>query len=224
MSDAAKREGDPAHDNSTIVAVLLAAAAVVAAVIGFRAALLGDSGSDTFHTAVREDVKRGNSIVEDARFIYEEEAPNALSVAVQRIQAEETEREAKSADPEVRDLVQTEASKHEGILGIILEASAIASEPNYARGDGFDVIDRLADNRAETPELSGLDPDATADLGIDRSRKATMLVAATIPAGLAFLFGALAQGFPTRRRQFVYAGFGAVSIAVLAAILIEVLA
>jgi hypothetical protein len=193
-------------------------------VIGFRAALLGDSGSDTFYGAVREDVKRGSGIVEDSRFLYSEEAPAALEVASQRIQAEETEEAAKEADREIRALVQTEANKHEGIVGVLLDASAIASDPRYAQGDGFDVTKRLVDNRAENPDLLELDPDATEDLGIERSRKATLLVAATIPAGLAFLFGALAQGFPARRRLFVQAGFGAVGVAVLAALLIEALA
>jgi hypothetical protein len=224
VSDAAKREGDAGHDTSTAVAVLLALAAVIAAVLGFRAAILGDSGSDTFHGAIREDVKRGSGIVEDARFLYSEEAPAALEVASERIQAEETEAQVKRADPEVRKLVQTEANKHEGILGVILDASAIASDPRYARGDGFDVSKRLVDNRAENPDLLELDPDATEELGVDRSRKATLLVAATIPAGLAFLFGALAQGFPARRRLLVRAGFGSVALAVLAALLIEVLA
>jgi hypothetical protein len=224
VSEAAERRGDPEHDNSTVVAVLLAAAAVAAAVIGFRAALLGDSGSDTFHTAVREDVKRGSAIVEDSRFVYSEQAPAALEVASERVQGEELDEQAKNADPEIRDLVATEAAKHEGVLGVILEASAIATEPKYAQGDGFDVPAALADKRAENPDLVAIDPDSTEGLGIDRSRKATLLVAATIPAGLAFLFGALAQGFPGRRRLLVQAGFASVGLAVLAAILIEMLA
>ena len=224
MSEAQTNRGDEQKDTSTVVAVLLAAAAVVAAVIGFRAALLGDSGSDTFHTAVREDVKRGSGIVEDARFVYSEQGPAALEVASERIQGEELERQVGRSDEEIRDLVQTEAAKHDGILQVILEASEIASEPKYAKGDGFDVVARLADQRKAHPDLVELDPDGTEELGIDRSRQATLLVAATIPAGLAFLFGALAQGFPARRRVLVQAGFAAVAVAVLAAILIEVLA
>lgn len=52
-------EGAKTAETPTIVAVLLATAAVVAAVIGARAALLGDEGTDTWHTAVREDARRG---------------------------------------------------------------------------------------------------------------------------------------------------------------------
>jgi hypothetical protein len=195
VNEAGNGRGADGGDTSTVVAVLLASAAVVAAVIGFRAALLGDSGSDTFHTAVREDVKRGAGIVEDSRFVYSEQAPAALEIASERIQAEETREEAKQADPGIRGFVENEAGMHEGIIGVKLEASAIASDPKYEEGDGF-----------------------------DGSRKATMLVAATIPAGLAFLFGALAQGFPARRRLFVFAGFASVAVAVIAALLIEVLA
>ena len=224
MSEADTTRGEAQKDTSTVVAVLLAAAAVVAAVIGFRAALLGDSGSDTFHTAIREDVKRGSGIVEDARFVYSEQAPAALEVASERIQGEELDRQVPRSEEQVRDLVRTEASKHEGIIGVILEASAIASEPKYAKGDGFDVVARLVDQRNENPDLVALDPDGTEELGVDRSRKATLLVAATIPAGLAFLFGALAQGFPARRRVLVRAGFAAVGVAMLAGVLVEVLA
>ena len=224
MSESRVSRGENQQDTSAVVAVLLAAAAVVAAVIGFRAALLGDSGSDTFHTAIREDVKRGSGIVEDARFVYSEQGPAALEVASERIQGEEIQKEVGQADPPLRDFVQTEASKHEGILGVILEASEIASEPKYSKGDGFDVVARLADQRNEHPDLVALDPDGTEEEGIDRSRKATLLIAATIPAGLAFLFGALAQGFPDRRGVLVRAGFVAVGVAVVAAILIELLA
>jgi hypothetical protein len=224
VNEAGNGRGADGHDTSTVVAVLLASAAVVAAVIGFRAALLGDSGSDTFHTAVREDVKRGAGIVEDSRFVYSEQAPAALEISSERIQAEETEAEAKQSDPEIRGFVQNEAGMHEGIVGVKLEASAIASDSKYEQGDSYDVPAALADKRAENPDLVAIYPDSTEDLGIDRSRKATMLVAATIPAGLAFLFGALAQGFPARRRLFVYAGFASVGVAVIAALLIEVLA
>ena len=217
--------GDEGQDTSIAIAVLLAAAAVLAATLGFRSALLGDSGSDTWHEAVREDVKRGAGLVEDVRFVYEEEAPAALQVAADTIQAEENERAADGKSGEVAALLRTEAGKHAGLVEVNFEASAIASDPKYDQGkDGYDVIGRLADNRAENPDLVALDPDETEQEGSDDNDQSVLLLAATIPAGLAFLCGAFAQGFPTRQRPFVVVGFVFLAVGLVAAIVIEVTA
>src|SRR5438876_9404080 len=66
-----------AHERHWSVALTLAAAAVVAAGLGARTAVLFGDGNDHLQSAVRTEVKRGAGIVEDIRFVYQDEAPAA---------------------------------------------------------------------------------------------------------------------------------------------------
>lgn len=225
-------EGDPpagtrqAEDEGagTGVAVLLAVAAVFAAVIAGRASLISDQGSDTYHDAIREHVKQAAAIVENIRFLYDEEASQALLVAEARIFADEYRTEARETSGSVRELLRIEALAQETLAQTLAEASEVAGDERYETdGDGFDIMARLADLRAEDPELVAVDPDATERQGVEISRKAAALVGTTVPVAVAFLFGALAPGLPRRRRALVGLGFAFVGLGALAAVLVEVL-
>jgi hypothetical protein len=202
--------------------VLLAVAAVIAALIGARAALLGDSGSDTWHKSIREDVKRDAGIVEDVRFVYEEEAAAALQLRTAQIRAEEARRAAKGESDPTRGVLESEAGGQEALANTERQGSDTADDPKYAKGEGWDVAKRLADRRARLPDLVAIDPDATEERGSDRSRESSMLVATTILVAVAFLCGALAHGFPHWRRRLVPAGFAFAGVGLIAAVTIEV--
>ena len=211
-----------AGDTDTTVAILLAVAAVLAALIGARAAIIGDEGSDTWHSAVREDVKRGTAMVEDVRFIYAEEAPASLQVVEARTRARELRRVARGGG-EFRDLLSAEAATQQRLPQTYERASAIAKDPKYAtRSGGYDILERLADRRAEHPDLVRLDPDAIESRGSDRTREAALLVAATILVAIAFLLGALAEGFRAWRRRLVPAGFVFAGLGLVTALIVEV--
>jgi hypothetical protein len=222
--------GQPEHapteaeeDTDTALAVLLALAAVLAALIGARAAYLGDVGSDTWHEALREDIKHGAGLVEDVRFLYQEEAPLALQVAEARIRAREAALEAARAPASaVRDALLTEAGAQHRVANALGASSKLASNPRYREGDGFDLARRLADVRAENPDLVALDPDQTQEEGNDLAQESSLLVAAAIPVGLAFLCGALSKGFPLWRRWLIPVGYGLAAAGLIAAILVEV--
>jgi hypothetical protein len=200
--------------------VLLAVAAAVAAAIGGWSSILADSGSDTWHDAVREHVKESAGAVEDIRFVYEEEALTALQVSEARILAEEYRRAAEAATGLARELLLLEASGQEEAAGAMEAGSEIAGDPRYQEGDGFNLVLRLADNREEMPELLALDPDATEAEGSRLSAKASLLLLCTVPVTAAFLSGALVYGFPRWRRSLLVTGFvlaglgGAAAIAV----------
>lgn len=209
-------------ETPTIVAVLLATAAVVAAVIGARAAVIGDDGSDTWHGSVREDVKRGAALVEDVRFVYSEEAPLAFQVAEGRLRAEEALRAAKNADGLERELLETHAGAQSDVADTVAPSSDLATKPEYEQGEGgYDVLERLVDRRAENPDLVAIDPDATEARGTELNLESALLVASTLPAGLAFLCGALAHGFPSRRRWLVPLGFALTASSLLLALIFE---
>lgn len=218
------RTGPAANgETPTIVAVLLACAAVVAAIIGARAALIGDDGSDTWHTSVREDVKAGAGLVEDVRYVYTEEAQLAFQVAEGEVRAEEARREAQGESGLVLELLEAHAGAQQGVVDTVKSSSSLAKNPKYALPDGgYDIPQRIVDTRAKNPDLVEIDADATEQEGSDKSFESALLVASTLPAGLAFLCGALAHGFPSRRRWLVPLGFALTAISLVLAIIVEV--
>jgi hypothetical protein len=210
-------------ETGTAVAVLLAAAAVIAAVIAGRASIVADRGSDTWHSALRQHVKQAAAIVETSRFLYGEEATTALDVVDARTFAEELREEARRFTGSVREAILIEAYAQDQLAATLARDQPLASDPRY-RGPGGvpDVVQRLADERADFPAIVELDPDATEQEGADLNRRASFLVMASIPVALAFLFGALVHGFPRARRELVSAGFAFVAIGVVMAIAVEV--
>lgn len=217
---AAEEVGDYAD---TTVAVLLTVAAVIAALIGIRAAVLGDSGSDTWHAAVRQDVKRDAAIVEVSRFIYQEEAPLALQVAAERFQGEEVRKEENFKSGTVRDLLDADASMRDRLALLNEKGSEVARDKRYATDEGgFDIIRRLGDRRQKDQDLVRLDPDATERRASGDIKEASLLIATTIPVALGFLCGALAEAFEPRRRILVRVGYVLVGLGLVLAIFIEV--
>jgi hypothetical protein len=205
----------------TTVAVLLAVAAVIVAAIGARAALVGDRGSDTWHTAIREDVKRAAAIVEDVRFLYQEEVRAALEVREAEVRGRELRRAARRRSGTVRELLEIEAQAQKQVAAPLRKTTAIATDPRYRPEEGG-VLRRLADQRARHPDLVALDPDRTERRGSSLSLESAWLVAATLPAAIAFLLGALAEGFAHWRRALVPAGFAFAAVSLLSALVVEV--
>jgi hypothetical protein len=210
-------------DSDTAVAILLAVAAVIAALIGARAAIVGDEGSDTWHTSVRQDVKRGAGINEDAAYLYSAQASQAFEIADAAIRAEENARAVRSARPSARPLLAAEAAAQGEVARNLLSGSDLADTPGEATTlDGSDLAAALARQRARFPDLRDLDPDETEERGSDLNRQSALLVATTIPVAFAFLLGALGEGFPRRRRVFVPAGFAFAALGLLLAVIVEV--
>jgi hypothetical protein len=215
--------GDESGETPTIVAVLLAAAAVVAAVIGARAASVGDDGSDTYHTSIREDVKAGAALVEDVRFVYQEEAALAFQVAESIARSQESRLEAQESEGLAKSLLEADAGSQEGVVKTLRGSSDLAFDPKYeVPGGGYDVLERLADVRAENPDLVAIDADATEERATDLNFESALLIATTVPAALAFLCGALANGFPGARRWLVPVGFALTGLSLILALIAEI--
>jgi hypothetical protein len=210
-------------ETGTAVAILLAAAAVIAAVIAGRASIVSDRGSDTWHGALRQHVKQAAAIVETSRFLYGEEATMALAVVDARTYAEELREEARRFAGSVREAILVEAFAQDQLARTLAQGQPLASDPRYQGPGGVpDVVQRIADERAEFPAIVELEPDATEQEGAELNRRASFLVMAAIPVALAFLFGALVHGFPRARRALVGAGFAFVVIGVVMAVAVEV--
>jgi len=206
------------------VAIVLAATAVVAAILGARASLVSSSASGSWQSAIRQEVRRAAGTVEDLRFTYEVEGRQAFRVLTAETLADRYRRQADAATGATRSYLLLEAEAQENVVRSIVESSAIAADPRYRTEDGrFDLALRLADNRAENPELVTTDPDDPQAAGDDAADEAVLLVASTVPVAVAFLFGVLGQGFPNRRRAFLAAGVVFLVLGALAFMLVEVL-
>jgi FlaG/FlaF family flagellin (archaellin) len=209
-------------EESLVVAILLALAATVAAVLGARAAVVSSAASGAWQTAVREEVKRSAALVEDVRYVYAVEAAVALRAAAAAVEADELRHSADSLGDAEKVATASEAFVQQTSADALNGAFDLTKDAKYRAGDGYDVAARLADVRNQHPELVALDPGATMDQGSESSRHGWRLVAATIPAAIAFLCGSLAQGFPRYRPPLIVAGFAFVALAAASAVLVEV--
>jgi hypothetical protein len=215
---------EPSEDGSSAVAILLAIAAIAAALVGGRAALLGDSGADALNDAVREDVRQGARIVGDVRHVYEEDAVVVHRVAQAAMLAEELERAAGTESGNARLLLEAEAAAQARLAELLSANSQIARDDVGAAVavDGADLLEQLAAVRSErSPELAALDPDATQGEAEDDGRASALMLATTIPIAVAFLLGALAEALPRSRRVLLASGYAFVALGIIAALVVE---
>lgn len=188
------------------VAVLLAVAALVAAALGGRAALLADRGSDTYSAAIRQHAKRAAATVEDIRYVYDDQATFTLRAVVAELRAEMLRDQARKASGALRRDLLDEAEAQEQVAEIAAGASEAAVPEYRLPGGGYDLAASLAAQRARYPDLVGIEPDEPEEEGAELTTHSALAIAATVPVSLAFMFGALSQAFPSRRRVFLILG------------------
>ncbi len=208
------------------VAILLTLAAVVGILLGGRASLVRSSATDGWQQALREEIKAAAGRVEDVRYVYTSEAPVAFQVDEARVRAEEARRAAARSTGTTRRVLLVEAktlSLYAKNLGEGIQKGLADSRYRTSKG-GFDAARRLADQRRRFPDLLRIDPNRAEHRGDRLSRHAALDMAATVPAAVAFLLGALAEAFRRRRRLLLIAGFAAVLAAGVLGVLVEVLA
>jgi len=216
------REGGHGHGG---VATLLTAAAVVAAIIGFRAAVISGSASDSWQSALRTEVKRSAAAMEDVNSLYQTELPIAVRILQARAVQSELLAAAQQASGPTRAALVTEADVQGQLITALSSSSELATNSSYALDSGgLDLGKALADLRAQSPDLLALDPDGLESTGDELANKAQLTILALIPTSLAALFGVLAQ--PVRSRRRLLLGLGTVALAggAVMAVAVEVLA
>jgi hypothetical protein len=207
------------------VAILLTAAAIVAAVIGLRAATLSSEASDVWQSALRTEVKRSAVAVEDVRFLYQAELPVAVRIVEARILQTEFAAAAAGETGAVKQSLLTEATVQGQIIDSISPSSDLAIKPEYSLpSGGLDLGRRLADLRAKSPAILALDPEGMVVSGDRLAAKAGLLTVALLPTSLAAFIGVLAQPFLLRRMLFLRLGSVALLAGVSMAVGIELIA
>jgi len=163
-----------------IVTILVAAALAAGT-------LLSAAGTSAWQQSVRDEIKRFAALAEDVRTVYGDEAPIAFELALAKARG--------AVSPPSEAVVERKArfQMQQALSGGGREHLTSA---RYERGDGYDVLRRLADVRREHPDLVGLDPDIELERGDRLTRWALLVLAATIPLVIGFLL----VDFVQRRR------------------------
>jgi len=211
----------PEH-GSRAVAVLLAAAAVAAAIVGFRVAGLAGEASGHWQSAVRLEVKRSTGAQETVRYLYDTEIPLAVTILRARLVLEEltaTPASQGGSDPAViiAESVEAEVLK-------ALEPSSDLTKVAYAlAGGGVDLGKRLADLRAQASATVAVDPESAQGPGDASAARADRMAVALIPFGITGFFGVTAHAFDRRRRPLLTLGGAALVAGIVLAVIVEVL-
>lgn len=194
------------------VAILLTAAAVVAAIIGFRAATVSTSASESWQSALRTEVKRSAAAMEDVRYLYQTELPVAVRIVQARVLQAELLAAAQGQSGAARLTLLLEANVQGQIISGLSSSSTLATAPEYALPSGeLDLARRLADLRAQNPAMVALNPDGLETAGDQLANKAELTMLALIPTSVAAFLGVLAQ--PFRRRRMLLLRVGAAALA-----------
>lgn len=168
-------------------------------------------------------MKHAFAVAEDLRFVYGDEGPIAFEVAAARIRAQEYRRAARPLRGPTRAALLIEARVQEALADQLAPTVGLSADDSYLLpGGGFDVPRRLADARAEYPDLVALDADAYQVEGDEIADSATGSVALTIPVSIAFLLGAAAGAWPSLRRRLLLGGWMVVGATTIVAIVFEV--
>ncbi len=207
------------------VPVRLAEAAGVAAVQATWASFVSNDASDSWQAALREEIRRSAATIEDVRYTFTSEGSIAYEVTQARVLEQEFRAEAARRTGAQQAALEAEAATQAKIAEAILPSSEVASDPKYALPEGgFDLIQRLADNRARFPDLAAIDPTVDQTAGDRAATRAVLIVTPGIPVAITLMLGALAKAFGRYRRQLLTAGTVTLAVAVAMALLVAVLA
>lgn len=205
----------PADDRPG-VAFLLAAAAVVAALIGLQAARLsGQSGSERQRVTV-DEVLNSFGITERIRFVYGVQVPLAVDIRQAEFLADALLDAASESTGADRAALLAESAAQAALANSLaaVDGTELARDEYRTTGGGFNVGQRLAD---EMSDLSIRDPAIAERRAGDLDRQALVVASALIPAAVALGCGSLAQ-VARRRRPLATAGWIALGIAGLVAL------
>ena len=170
----------PAGSRVTLSNLAQALVTGVVAVAVAAGTLLASSAAGQWQQSLRDELKRAAAMVEDIRFVYGDEAPFALELAL----AEARQAELAGSDAE---------TEREAVFAIRQEApaDALVSDRYRRPGEGYDVASRLADVRARHGAWAGLHPDAALAEGDRRNRLAMLLLVAAVPLVLLYVIADL---------------------------------
>jgi hypothetical protein len=206
---------------SRAIATLLACAAILAALITTRASMLSGSGSDGWQTAIRDEVKRSTAAQEDARYLYQNILPIAMTLETARVQEDQMKQQL-AAHPEAAARLNLEINALEQVQQALKDASPLSSQSDIALpSGGWNLGLALAQQRNQAPDLVALDPDTDIAAGDVAAAKARRISLSTVPIAIGVLLAALAEPFVAWRRRLLWVATILVATGAIAWIVLE---
>jgi hypothetical protein len=166
----------PAGSRITLSNLVQGLVTILVALVVAAGAFLTGSAAGKWQDSVTAQTKRALATIEDVRFVYADEAPLALELAL----AEAREALSSGGDAE---------TEREALFAVRQQLSSnnLAAERYSQPGKGYDVPRRLADVRTENADLARIDPETAIEAGDRRNRLALILLAATLPLVLLYV-------------------------------------
>jgi hypothetical protein len=218
---------DPATDDGgghRGIALLLAATAIAAAIVAAMSSGLASQAGDAWQSALRQDAKRAAAATSDIQFIYQTEVPQAVAVLGARLQEARLREAALTATAPVAAALTTEADAQKGVAEAIGASVPLVADDTYLLPDGArNLSQRLADRRAETPDLVAINPETALAEGDALAAQASSMTLALWPFAFAAMLGALAEPFRRQRRLLLALGTASLGLGVLVALAAGVL-
>jgi hypothetical protein len=171
-----------------IIVILIAVVSVTAALAAWRTSVVASSGSHASRQGMIDAFKKQAGANEDQRKLYEE-AGYAFEYSIYLASVEALEA---GNDPTAATLA---LNMREFVLPALQTLAApLATEAKYQNPDGsYDLEERRRDLAAETPDLSGLDPQASFDQAARYSSERRLLTSGAIMLVLSLFWLGLAE-------------------------------
>ncbi len=190
-----------------LFAVLMAIVSLTTAVAAWRTNAVGSQAADTLHRGLVDAIKKDAAMNEDWRRAYEEAGyARDWAIALAGIQSLENSGDAAA--------VQRAGIMRQFLLpGLASLAGPFAADSAYRKADGtFDVDKRFASLEAETPDLAGLDPQASFQRAAVSFNEQRWLVVGTVLLALSLFWLGAAQISKGRLRSLARAAGTAIYV------------
>jgi hypothetical protein len=214
-------EASEPSGQTNAVALFLAATAVIAVLIGWRASVDSSAASGSWQSSVRTQVRHDAALATDVQTVISNEAPGAWSYIAAQLRATAYGAAERNHRGDAREALTVEKLIQQTFAeGLAAETALVAG--GYMDEGKLGLAPYLADLRDENPDLVGLDASAVAAEGEGSYEDAMRMMFLTVPAAVAFGLGALAQGFERRRRLLLILGTVVLAATAVLALIAEV--
>lgn len=210
MLEAAPQEKDPLEMPLTIIMAIIS---VTTALLLWRASLVGSAAGGLDQHGIIDTIRAGSADLQDIGALYQEARLATTYYARQagiQVLNEAAEALPLEGQEDLATAVQSEAQWLSAVVEGFGSVTPLCQDPSYLQADGsLDLDRRLAEIRAENPDLRDLEPEDSfrqADLAY---KHVGLLYLAAIPLGIALVSCTVAQ-LIERKLRYAFLGLSVV--------------
>jgi len=171
-----------------LIALLIAVVSTTLAATVWRIDAVSSSAGDASRQGIIDTIKKQSGANEDWRKTYEEAGfAEGYAAFLAQVQALET-----SGDPNAA--AQAASLRQYLLPNLQMLGAPLSSDPGYQKADGtYDLQKRFADLEAASPDLSGLDPQASFTLADRYASEQRWLTVVSVLLAISLFWLALAE-------------------------------